>query len=82
MILGSASGLRWRTLTPSLSDLRAYDPARPSGGFRRTTDRGARLTRRAVAESPPIFETKFQTTPEFWYKEAGSRELIVLYLGE
>jgi hypothetical protein len=48
---------------PSLSDLRAHDPARLAGTIRRKTDGNGRQMRSAVTESPPTFETKFRPIP-------------------
>ncbi|UKZ84672.1 uncharacterized protein TrAFT101_000571 [Trichoderma asperellum] len=61
-------GLRWRILNPSLSDLRAYDPARLAGTIKRKTDENDRQMRSAVqqVDSPPIFGSQVKADPRKW----------------
>jgi hypothetical protein len=52
---GPLGGLQWRILNPSLSDLRAYDPARLAGTIKRKTDVNDRQMRSAVGRDSSVF---------------------------
>lgn len=62
-------GLRWRILNPSLSDLRAYDPARLAGTIKRKTDENDRQMRSAVQQVDTLLrflEAKSKADPRKW----------------